>query len=95
MEESCMTIQETLKEILKVKQDGGGSDKLKPLLKDAALELVRLRLAAKAKVEQIEEQKAITAESKAHVNVSNLRLQNLLYEKNYYNKEIAACLAFK
>jgi len=95
MEESCTNIQVMFKEILKVKQEGGGAEKFKSLLRDAALELVRLKLAAKSKVDEIEQQKAATAESKAQADESNLRLQNLLYEKNYYNKEIAACLAFK
>ena len=95
VEEACTDIQEKLKRILKTKQDGGGAEELKPLLRDAALELVRLKMAAHAKVDEYEQQKEATAKSKALADESNLRLQNLLYEKNYYNKEIAACLAFK
>ncbi len=95
MEESYSNMQEMFKEILKIQKEGGGAENFKPVLKKAALELVRLKLAAKAQVDAIEQQKTATAESKAHLDESNLRLQNLLYEKNYYSKEIATCLTYK
>lgn len=55
----------------------------------------RLRLAAKQLIEEGEILKAKTADSKAEVDLTSLQLQSLLYEKNYYNKEIASCRSFK
>ena len=55
----------------------------------------RLRLCTKYQIEEIEEHKAKTAESKAEVDATSLQLQNLLYEKNYYIKEIATSKNFE
>ena len=55
----------------------------------------RLRLATRKEVEEVELQKTKTAESKAEADLTSLQLQNLLYEKNYYNKEIATCRSFE
>ena len=55
----------------------------------------RLRAAARHQIEEGEALKAKTAESKAEVDLSSLQLQNLLYEKNYYKKEIASCQSFR
>ena len=55
----------------------------------------RLRLSTKQQIEEVEVQKAKTADSKTLVDASSLQLQSLLYEKNYYNKEIASCRSFQ
>ena len=95
MEQQCGVVKNLLKEILAVKRSGAESAELKPLLTKAALEVVKLRLTAREQVEVFEEHKAQTAESKAEVDQSNLQLQNLLYEKNYYTKELASCRSFE
>ena len=95
MEQQCGVVKNLLKEILAVKRSGAESAELKPLLTKAALEVVKLRLTARQQVEKVEEHKAQTAESKAEVDQSNLQLQNLLYEKNYYTKELASCRSFE
>ena len=52
-------------------------------------------MVTRKEVEDVELQKNSTADSKAESDLSSLQLQNLLYEKNYYSKEIASCRSFQ
>lgn len=81
--------------ISEAKSRGAGRAELKSLLSQAALGLIKLRQAARRQVEEVEAHKTETLRSKADVEASNLALQNLLYEQNYYAKEIASCRSFR
>lgn len=95
MDKTCLSLLDLLQETATAKKEGASKLELKRLLTQAAVEIVKLRQNAREQVDAVEESKAVTAESKHEVDQSNLQLQNLLYEKNYYNKEIASCQNFK
>ena len=52
----------------------------------------RLRFPAAVDIDQVRE---ATAEAKAQFDSAELSLQNLLYEKGHYLKEIRACQSFR
>lgn len=94
MEQECFTILSQLESVIGAKASNNDRLELSELLTRTATNLIKLRQAAKNQVEEVERRKTQTAQSKSDVEVSNLQLQNLLYEKNYYTKEIATCRSF-
>lgn len=95
MENRCTSLLARLCDVVEAKRSGVEKADLKTLLSQTAVQIVKLRQAAKQQVEDVEQHKSDTAQSRAEVDVSNLQLQNLLYEKNYYTKEIATCKNFR
>ena len=95
MEQVCSDAMAQLREIVAAKARGAERTELKELLAHTAIQLIKLRQAAKAQVEEVETFKANTTQCKSDVEISSLQLQNLLYEKNYYLKEIASCRNFQ
>jgi THO complex subunit 5 len=59
------------------------------------LQLLAVKEAHKRKCLQVEDMKEETARAKQSLEASDLALQNLLYEKQYYEKEIFTCRSFK
>ncbi|GAX73452.1 hypothetical protein CEUSTIGMA_g904.t1 [Chlamydomonas eustigma] len=68
---------------------------LKNITSDGLLSILRLKAANKSLAHATEELKEETSKSKGSLEAADLHLQNLLYEKQYYEKEINACRSFQ
>jgi THO complex subunit 5 len=62
---------------------------------DGLLSILRLKAANKSLAHATEDLKEETSKSKGSLEAADLQLQNLLYEKQYYEKEINACRSFQ
>ncbi len=60
-----------------------------------ALRLLRLRAAHRAACEAAEGARVGAADAKAELDAASLQLQNLLFEQQHYEKEIAAAASFR
>jgi hypothetical protein len=68
-------------------------------LKEGVVESTRLILEVKnllrSTFNDLEDLREGTADAKTRLDRANLQLQNQLYERNYYAKEIKSCHSFK
>ncbi|KAG1669247.1 hypothetical protein FOA52_003284 [Chlamydomonas sp. UWO 241] len=74
---------------------GGDAAKVKALASRGSLSLLRLRSENKSLAHGTEDLKEETAKAKAALEADDLALQNLLYEKQYYEKEVRSCRSFQ
>mmetsp|Transcript_8505 Transcript_8505/g.24395 ORF Transcript_8505/g.24395 Transcript_8505/m.24395 type:complete len:434 (-) Transcript_8505:766-2067(-) len=90
----CKKLKETLSNIMSTSTEGV-SDSLRSLCQDGKLLLMEMKDSNRRQCQDIEGLREETATAKANLDSLNLVLQNLLYEKSYYEKEIRACQDFK
>jgi THO complex subunit 5 len=81
-------------ELLAARGDAAAGD-LSGFLAAGAVKIVELREAHRAVCEEGEALREASAGAKAQLDAASLHLQNLLYEKHHYEKEIRACRAFR
>eukprot|EP00887_Chlorella_sp_A99_P005185 scaffold1.g5185.t1 len=77
-------------QLLALHEAGGSQD-----WQAGAVRILELRRAHRELCERTEEERQKTSDAKTQLDQSSLQLQNLLYEKQRYEKEIASCRAFK
>eukprot|EP00873_Tetraselmis_striata_P041801 jgi/Tetstr1/462065/TSEL_007135.t1 len=94
MQAQCEQLRATLARLL---EQGDISDEaeLASACQSGKLLLMEMKEANRETCEEMEGLREQTASSKSELDSLNLVLQNLLYEKSYYQKEIAACEDFK
>ena len=80
--------------LLQLKREGS-LDSLPGYLQAGALEILSLKQVHRELCEATEVLRDATAEAKTQLDQSSLQLQNLLYEQQHYEKEIAGCRAYK
>ncbi|GAB4818095.1 hypothetical protein N2152v2_005141 [Parachlorella kessleri] len=80
--------------LLQLKKDVS-LDTLPGYLQAGALEILSLKQVHRELCEATEVLRDATAEAKTQLDQSSLQLQNLLYEQQHYEKEIAGCRAYK
>ena len=73
---------------------GGEVPSLPGLVETGALQILGLKQVHRQLCEATEGLREATAEAKAQLDQSSLQLQNLLYEQQHYEKEIASCRAY-
>ncbi len=82
-------------EIMQRKRARADAAELRDLGAKAQMAVLALRDSSKRHALRVEELKDETGASKAELEQADLALQNLLYEKQYYEKEIRSCRAFQ
>mmetsp|Transcript_37376 Transcript_37376/g.83177 ORF Transcript_37376/g.83177 Transcript_37376/m.83177 type:complete len:438 (+) Transcript_37376:84-1397(+) len=95
MEEELARVCSIAAELVAGKQASASSDKFKALAAEGLLTLLRLRKNNRILAQSTEELKEDTSKAKTHLEQADLQLQNLLYEKQYYEKEIRSCRSFR
>lgn len=95
MEEELKGLRHIASAIVGAKRASGNQGELRKLASDGLLQILKLKDENKRLCFQVEESKEETARSRQALEQSDLVLQNLLYEKQYYVKEIMACRAFQ
>lgn len=95
MKVQCAKLRDTLTGLLAAATDGAEANSLQDACQAGKLLLMEMKEANRTQCERMEALREDTAESKGELEALNLKLQNLLYEKSYYQKEIATCEDFK
>lgn len=85
----------TLTELLAAKTLGQAPEDWGAATADGVLRLLKLKAAHRALCEATEALREATGDAKSRLDQSSLQLQNLLYEKQHYEREIASCRAFR
>ncbi len=91
MHEALADLKKAAEGIVGAKRKG---QDLTQLTRDGLLQILRVKDASKRVCTRVEAAKEATAVSKQGLEAADSVLQNLLYEKNYYTKEIHACRSF-
>ena len=95
MEDTLEAIRSIADDIVALKQENADIDKLQNAIKQGCLLLVKVREQHRVASLESERLKEDTGAKKALFDESNLQLENLLYEKQYFEREIAGNQAFK
>lgn len=80
--------------LLALKRAGEPVDNLTGFIEAGALQILALKQAHRELCERTEALREATSEAKTQLDHSSLQLQNLLYEQQHYEKEIAGCRAY-
>lgn len=80
--------------LLQMKRSGAATDKIHGIAEKGVLGLLAMRESHRQLCLQVEQLREETSVYRRDLDQSNLQLQNLLYEKQYYEKEIQACRSF-
>lgn len=95
MADLCKTLQSQVAELDTLQRAGSPEEIVQKLICKATLQLVQLKKQIEASVQDVEATKSQTSTMRAAVDQHFMQLQSHLYEKNHYNKEIAACRSFR
>lgn len=87
------TLSAFFQHLLQLKRDG--LDNLPGYVEAGAMHILNLKQVHRELCEATEGLRESTAEAKSQLDQSSLQLQNLLYEQQHYEKEIASCRAYK
>lgn len=94
--ESAHAVGSFFTQLLQAKRDGAlPADGLAAVFEAGALHVLSLKQAHRELCEASEALREATSEAKTQLDQSSLQLQNLLYEQQHYEKEIAGCRAFQ
>ena len=88
----AQALADVFEQLLAIKLDDGVPDE--PALAAGVLKLLELKQAHRALCESTEALREETALAKAGLDQSSLQLQNLLYERGHYDREIRDCRDF-
>jgi len=94
---TCNSIREKLEKIIKSKKDGVQFKENKTvhgMLEDISLAFAELKSDNRDAQMENEIKKTEVSKEKQQLNQFNLQLQNILYEKNHFLKEIKQCRDF-
>ena len=89
------SLSDNVAELDALRKAGSPHESLQALSAQITLQLIKLRKTVRATGEEGESIKLDTLAMKASVDQHHMQLQSHLYEKNHYNKEIAACRSFR
>lgn len=92
--EADSAVSGALAQLLQLKHDGAPPD-WQSALAAGALRILDLKRAHRNLCDSTEALRDDTSLAKTLLDQSSLQLQNLLYEKQHYEKEISSCRAFK
>lgn len=73
----------------------GGALQIKESATHGALKILELKSVHRLLCESTEALREGTVDAKTHLDQASLHLQNLIYEKHHYEKEIASCTSFR
>ncbi|CAL8464312.1 g3847 [Coccomyxa elongata] len=93
--EQCRILKQVAAEMLACKKRGASAEEANALLMKGLVCLTEIKAANRTLCEETERVRDLTAEAKAQFDTAELSLQNLLYEKRHYLKEIRACKAYR
>jgi THO complex subunit 5 len=95
MEDTIEALRSIADDVVALRQENADVDKLQNAIKQGCLLLCKLREQHRVASLESERLKEDTSAKKALFDESNLQLENLLYEKQYFEREIAGNQAFK
>lgn len=93
MEQACEHLRQLAAQGMAGKLKGAGA--LPDAVTRGLLALLQLKEDGRAQALEAEAHREETAQFRARLEQAHLQLQNLLYEKEYYDKEIHACASFR
>lgn len=76
-------------------KSGGDADAIHDLSTSGAVQILELKETHRRLCENNESLRESTSDSKVQLDQTTLQLQNLLYEKHHYEKEIRSCTSFR
>lgn len=91
MDEAFSALEEAAAQVLQACQDGPSS---KAVARAGSLAIINLKRQNRELFDDVEMKRQRTSEAKQHMEKINLQLENLLYERNHYEKEINSCRSF-
>ena len=95
MEEACEQLRHIAASGVAGKLKSGGAKALQEAVTKGVLVLLQLKEDSRKKALEAEGHREETAQFKGRLEQAHLQLQNLLYEKEYYEKEIHACQSYQ
>ncbi|KAL6763310.1 Fms-interacting protein-domain-containing protein [Haematococcus lacustris] len=95
METELASLRKLVVSMATLKRQQPQSPHLRELAAEATLQLLLIKEENKRLCMHVEDLKEQTTRSKQSLEASDLTLQNLLYEKSYYEKEIFTCRSFR
>lgn len=94
MDEDCQQLRRVAEKILELRKAGSSSETIRDATSQGLVLVLQLKDSNKSLSMHTEELRASTSDKKNEIDQSNLQLQNLQYEKQYYEREIRACNSF-
>lgn len=95
MSDICKSFVAQLADVSTLQSNDASKDLMQKLVAKTTLQLVTIRKKMRISMDDVDAVKAETNAMRADVDQHYMQLQSHLYEKNHYNKEIAACRSFK
>lgn len=90
-----VAMQDTFLSLLARKTAGKSGSDLKEGVAEGTRLILEVKNLLRSTFNSLEELREGTADAKIRLDHANLQLQNHLYERNYYAKEIKTCHSFK
>ena len=78
-------------QLVQARRDGDLPADIQGVFAAGAVRILELKAAHRQLCESTDELREAAAEAKSQLDQSSLQLQNLLYERQHYEKEIASC----
>lgn len=91
LEETFTSLTEAASRVLQAADAGTAS---KALASEGSMAVISLKRLNRELFEDVEAKRQRTTDAKQLMEKTNLQLENLLYEKNHYEKEIHSCRSF-
>lgn len=90
-----LAVGEFFEALLQARRDGDLPADLQPVFSSGAARILELKAKHRQLCESTDELREAANQAKQALDTSSLQLQNLLYEKQHYDKEIATCKGWR